>query len=67
MVQSISNWHSQFKKKNDAGAVWMLHFLMPNSVQDDLAQILTREQGKTIEDAKGDIFRGLEVCHFSHG
>lgn len=28
---------------------------------DDLAQILTREQGKTIEDAKGDIFRGLEV------
>jgi len=28
---------------------------------EELAQILTREQGKTIADAKGDIFRGLEV------
>lgn len=28
---------------------------------DELAQILTMEHGKTIEDAKGDIFRGLEV------
>ena len=43
-----------------------LHFLMPNFLQDDLAKILTREQGKTIEDAKGDIFRGLEVCNFLH-
>jgi len=28
---------------------------------EELAQILTQEQGKTIADAKGDIFRGLEV------
>ena len=27
----------------------------------ELAEIITREQGKTIVDAKGDIFRGLEV------
>eukprot|EP00301_Raphidiophrys_heterophryoidea_P009832 c14835_g1_i1.p1 GENE.c14835_g1_i1~~c14835_g1_i1.p1 ORF type:complete len:529 (-),score=143.41 c14835_g1_i1:84-1451(-) len=30
-----------------------------------LAEILTVEQGKTIEDAKGDIFRGLEVVEHS--
>jgi malonate-semialdehyde dehydrogenase (acetylating)/methylmalonate-semialdehyde dehydrogenase len=28
---------------------------------DRLALCLTREQGKTLEDAKGDVFRGLEV------
>jgi malonate-semialdehyde dehydrogenase (acetylating)/methylmalonate-semialdehyde dehydrogenase len=32
---------------------------------DELAQILTKEQGKTIPDAKGDIFRGLEVVEIS--
>eukprot|EP00916_Digyalum_oweni_P025290 GHVL01041669.1.p1 GENE.GHVL01041669.1~~GHVL01041669.1.p1 ORF type:complete len:396 (-),score=43.43 GHVL01041669.1:1102-2289(-) len=29
--------------------------------KDELAKILSEEQGKTIADAKGDIFRGLEV------
>jgi malonate-semialdehyde dehydrogenase (acetylating)/methylmalonate-semialdehyde dehydrogenase len=32
---------------------------------DSLAEILTTEQGKTLEDAKGDIFRGLEVVEHS--
>jgi len=32
---------------------------------DKLAAILTQEQGKTIADAKGDIFRGLEVVEIS--
>eukprot|EP00931_Biecheleriopsis_adriatica_P025013 TRINITY_DN1545_c0_g1_i2.p1 TRINITY_DN1545_c0_g1~~TRINITY_DN1545_c0_g1_i2.p1 ORF type:complete len:546 (+),score=113.22 TRINITY_DN1545_c0_g1_i2:75-1640(+) len=30
-----------------------------------LAKVLTEEQGKTIADAKGDIFRGLEVVEIS--
>ena len=29
--------------------------------EDELAALLSSEHGKTIEDAKGDIFRGLEV------
>lgn len=29
--------------------------------QTDLAELITLENGKTIEDAKGDVFRGLEV------
>ena len=32
-----------------------------NKHTDELAAILSAEHGKTIEDAKGDIFRGLEV------
>lgn len=32
-----------------------------------LAAVLTEEQGKTIADAKGDIFRGLEVVEISTG
>jgi len=34
---------------------------------DELAELLSREHGKTIPDAKGDIQRGLEVCEFSLG
>jgi malonate-semialdehyde dehydrogenase (acetylating)/methylmalonate-semialdehyde dehydrogenase len=28
---------------------------------DELARSITIEQGKTLQDAKGDVFRGLEV------
>jgi malonate-semialdehyde dehydrogenase (acetylating)/methylmalonate-semialdehyde dehydrogenase len=34
---------------------------------DKLAEILAREHGKTIPDAKGDIQRGLEVVEFAIG
>ena len=34
---------------------------------DELADILAREHGKTIVDAKGDIQRGIEVLEFSFG
>ena len=34
---------------------------------DELAQLLAREHGKTIPDAKGDIQRGVEVAEFSVG
>lgn len=34
---------------------------------DTLAELLAREHGKTIPDAKGDIQRGVEVIEFSCG
>jgi len=34
---------------------------------DKLAQALSREHGKTIPDAKGDVIRGLEVAEFCFG
>ena len=38
-----------------------------NANMDSLAEMLSREHGKTIEDAKGDVIRGLEVCEFVCG
>ena len=29
--------------------------------QDEIAEILSKENGKTFEDAKGDVWRGIEV------
>jgi len=34
---------------------------------DELAASITREQGKTLADAKGDVFRGLEVVEQASG
>lgn len=34
---------------------------------DELADMLAREHGKTVEDAKGDIQRGLDVVEFALG
>ena len=34
---------------------------------DDIAKNITMEQGKTLDDAKGDVFRGLEVVEYACG
>tara|TARA_R110002050_G_scaffold101319_3_gene209535 strand:- start:2344 stop:3675 length:1332 start_codon:yes stop_codon:yes gene_type:complete len=34
---------------------------------DDIANIITIEQGKTFEDAKGDVFRGIQVVEYACG
>jgi len=34
---------------------------LTNSLQDKLAESITREHGKSLVDAKGDVFRGYEV------
>ncbi|GGA62985.1 CoA-acylating methylmalonate-semialdehyde dehydrogenase [Pelagibacterium lentulum] len=38
-----------------------------NSHMDELAELLSSEHGKTVEDAKGDIIRGMEVAEFVCG
>jgi malonate-semialdehyde dehydrogenase (acetylating) / methylmalonate-semialdehyde dehydrogenase len=46
----------------------MMKFLeLVQSEYDSLAELLAREHGKTIPDAKGDIQRGLEVAEFACG
>ncbi len=47
--------------------VFMKFVQLLNDNMDSLAETLSREHGKTIEDAKGDIIRGLEVCEFVIG
>ncbi|CFX64487.1 Methylmalonate-semialdehyde dehydrogenase [acylating] [Candidatus Filomicrobium marinum] len=46
----------------------MMRFVdLLNRDMDKLADVLAREHGKTIPDAKGDIQRGLEVAEFAIG
>ena len=33
--------------------------------QQEIAEVITLEHGKTVEDSKGDVFRGLEVVEQS--
>lgn len=46
----------------------MMRFIdLVNSHVDELAELLSREHGKTLEDARGDIQRGIEVIEFCVG
>ncbi|MHB8886354.1 MAG: CoA-acylating methylmalonate-semialdehyde dehydrogenase [Methylovirgula sp.] len=47
--------------------VFMKFVDLLNRDMDSLAELLAREHGKTIPDAKGDIQRGLEVAEFAIG
>ena len=47
--------------------VFMKFVQLLNDNMAELAEMLSKEHGKTIEDAKGDIIRGLEVCEFVIG
>ena len=47
--------------------VMMKFIQLVQNEYDSLAELLAREHGKTIPDAKGDIQRGIEVCEFAVG
>ncbi len=49
------------------GRVMMKFVDLLNRDMDKLAEALSREHGKTIPDAKGDIIRGLEVAEYCIG
>ena len=49
------------------GRVFMNFVALLVKHMDELAELLAREHGKTIPDAKGDIQRGLEVAEFAIG
>jgi malonate-semialdehyde dehydrogenase (acetylating)/methylmalonate-semialdehyde dehydrogenase len=46
----------------------MMRFIeLVNKNMDELAELLSREHGKTVPDARGDIQRGIEVIEFAIG
>ena len=47
--------------------VFMKFVELLNKNMDELAVLVSREHGKTVEDSKGDVIRGLEVCEFVIG
>lgn len=54
------------------GFLHSLHHPTANSLlrfvllQDELARLVTQEQGKTFQDARGDVFRGLGELHVAN-
>jgi len=47
--------------------VFMRYVQLLHDNMNELAEVLSQEHGKTVEDSKGDIMRGLEVCEFVIG
>ena len=46
----------------------MMKFIeLVNANVDELAELLSREHGKTVADSRGDIQRGIEVIEFAIG
>ena len=58
-------WAAQNPQKR---ARVLMRFLgLANTHLDELTELLSREHGKTLADARGDIQRGLEVVEFATG
>jgi malonate-semialdehyde dehydrogenase (acetylating)/methylmalonate-semialdehyde dehydrogenase len=58
-------WGAQNPQKR--ARVMMKYVALLNRDMDRLAEILSREHGKTLPDARGDITRGLEVIEYCIG
>jgi malonate-semialdehyde dehydrogenase (acetylating)/methylmalonate-semialdehyde dehydrogenase len=66
VVQAVSSAQRAFKtwRKTPIGARARIFLKLQQLIREnmaDLAATLTAEQGKTLVDAEGDVFRGLEV------
>lgn len=55
---------SQTSVSNRARVMLKLQALIRERT-DDLARLISDEHGKTLDDAKGDVFRGLEVVEYA--
>ena len=60
--QAYQTW-SQVTPLNRARVLFKFKALMEQNI-DELAELITREHGKVLEDAKGELVRGLEVVEF---
>jgi malonate-semialdehyde dehydrogenase (acetylating) / methylmalonate-semialdehyde dehydrogenase len=64
--QAVNNSKEAFKAWRDVPVMARLRLVrtfldLLNQNTEELAQIITRENGKTLADARGDVFRGIEV------
>ncbi|WGF90126.1 CoA-acylating methylmalonate-semialdehyde dehydrogenase [Marinivivus vitaminiproducens] len=64
-TEAQADWAAQNPQRR--ARVMMRFVALLNEHMDELAQMLSREHGKTVEDSKGDIQRGLEVVEFAVG
>lgn len=68
-AESCAEAYKSWKKVPPSSRARVMHKLEAaiRDSTEELAQLVTREQGKTIADAKGDVFRGLEVVEIASG
>jgi malonate-semialdehyde dehydrogenase (acetylating)/methylmalonate-semialdehyde dehydrogenase len=64
-VQAFTAWSAETPLKRARVMLRFLDLLQKN--RDELAAVITLEHGKTLEDAKGEIQRGIEVVEFACG
>ena len=69
---AVASAHEAFKtwKKTPIGARARIFLKLQQLIREnmgELAAMLTAEQGKTLADAEGDVFRGLEVVEYASG
>ena len=62
---AFETW-SQVTPLNRARVLFKFKALVEQNM-DEMAELITREHGKVIDDAKGEIIRGLEVVEFACG
>ena len=62
-VQTAKSVFSEWKEvpTPERGRLFFEYQRLLKTNQDDIAKILSAENGKTFEDAKGDVWRGIEV------
>lgn len=60
-----TSW-SQVSPLNRSRVLFKFKALVEQNI-DELAELITREHGKVLDDAKGEIIRGLEVVEFACG
>jgi malonate-semialdehyde dehydrogenase (acetylating)/methylmalonate-semialdehyde dehydrogenase len=60
--QDWAAWNPQRRAR-----VMMRFIALVNEHMDELAELLSREHGKTLPDARGDVQRGIEVIEFCTG
>ena len=64
-AEAFRTWSAMNPQRR--GRVLLTWVDLINANADELAETLSREHGKTFEDAKGDIQRGVEVVEFAAG
>ncbi|RAU97472.1 CoA-acylating methylmalonate-semialdehyde dehydrogenase [Mycolicibacter senuensis] len=64
-AEAQRGWAAQNPQRR--ARVLMRFIDLVNANADELAELLSREHGKTLDDARGDIQRGIEVIEFCVG
>lgn len=64
-AEAYSTWKDSSVMTRQAVMINLAHLLRKN--QTEIAKLITKEQGKTLPDAEGDVLRGIQVVEYAIG